>query len=126
MQARGEDRGDVRSEEDRQALYRAFTEEVNMTPKELEGWLETPESHSVGMTRAGEDEAVGHASGRAILAIRRKKKAELDEADYDHMAKVLGYIHRHRAQGPSKSDPERSRWRFSLMNWGHDPLKDAE
>jgi hypothetical protein len=29
------------------------------------------------------------------------------------------------AQGPDhKSDIADSRWRYSLMNWGHDPLKD--
>ena len=27
------------------------------------------------------------------------------------------------AQAPTKEDVEHSRWRYSLMNWGHDPLK---
>ncbi|UYY58335.1 DUF3140 domain-containing protein [Sphingomonas sp. S2-65] len=41
------------------------------------------------------------------------------------MAKVVGYVHRHLAQGPDeKADIPGSRWRYSLMNWGHDPLKD--
>ena len=39
------------------------------------------------------------------------------------MHKVVGYIHRHMAQGGPADDKEHSRWRFSLMNWGHDPLK---
>jgi hypothetical protein len=34
-----------------------------------------------------------------------------------------GYVHRHVKQKPSKEDAEHSRWRYSLMNWGHDPLK---
>jgi len=34
---------------------------------------------------------------------------------------VVGYVHRHMAQRPS-GDIEGSRWRKSLMNWGHDPL----
>ena len=37
------------------------------------------------------------------------------------MRKVTGYVHRHLAQGP-RVDVEHSRWRYSLMNWGHDPL----
>ena len=41
------------------------------------------------------------------------------------MRKVVGYIRRHTAQGPGKSDPEDSRWRYSLLNWGHDPLKNG-
>jgi hypothetical protein len=37
---------------------------------------------------------------------------------------VTGYVHRHMAQGPEhKADVEDSNWRYSLMNWGHDPLK---
>ena len=39
------------------------------------------------------------------------------------MHKVVGYVHRHGAQGPD-GDVEHSRWRYSLMNWGNDPLKD--
>ena len=38
------------------------------------------------------------------------------------MKKVVSYVHRHSAQKPS-GDIEHSRWRLSLMNWGHDPLK---
>ena len=40
------------------------------------------------------------------------------------MHKVHSYVSRHSAQGPqNKKDIETSRWRYSLMNWGHDPLK---
>jgi hypothetical protein len=38
------------------------------------------------------------------------------------MRKVLGYIKRHSAQRPS-GDVTDTPWRYSLMNWGHDPLK---
>ena len=38
------------------------------------------------------------------------------------MDKVVGYIHRHLAQRPD-GDVEDTDWRYSLMNWGHDPLK---
>ena len=39
------------------------------------------------------------------------------------MKKVAGYVHRHLKQGGPAADKEHSRWRYSLMNWGHDPLK---
>jgi Protein of unknown function (DUF3140) len=39
------------------------------------------------------------------------------------MKRVNGYVKRHLGQGPKK-DPEDSKWRYSLMNWGHDPLKE--
>ena len=46
----------------------------------------------------------------------------LTEADEEHMRKVVGYVHRHAAQRPT-GDVSGTPWRFSLMNWGHDPLK---
>ncbi len=92
---------------------------VNMTAKQLEDWLGTSESQSVGQ---GEGESTGHRSGRRIVEILRSKKAELDDDDAAHMRKVVGYVHRHLAQRPD-GDVSETRWRYSLMNWGHDPLK---
>lgn len=43
--------------------------------------------------------------------------------DYAHMRRVVGYVHRHGKQGGSADDEEHSRWRYSLMNRGHAPLK---
>jgi hypothetical protein len=51
------------------------------------------------------------------------KQADLTDEDREHMAKVVSYVHRHLAQGGPQDDVEHSRWRYSLMNWGHDPLK---
>jgi hypothetical protein len=110
-------------EDEKLSLRRAFDEAVNMTPTEIEDWLGTEASRSVGWTREGEDEAVGHQSGRRIVEIRRKRVDELSDADYAHMRKVIGYVRRHRAQGGPDRDRADSRWRHSLMNWGHDPLK---
>ena len=100
-----------------------------MTPAALETWLEGDESKSVGWaegsnkTGPGGPEAVGHKSGHRIVEIRHKKAADLTEDDYAHIKNVFGYVRRHLAQKPS-GDVEHSRWRASLMNWGHDPLKD--
>ena len=95
---------------------------VNMTASEIEHWLETDESKEVGQKKDGGGESTGHHSGRLIVDILRKKKADLTDDDVAWMHKVVGYVHSHRAQGPSK-DVEHSRWRYSLMNWGNDPLK---
>jgi hypothetical protein len=94
---------------------------VNMTAKELESWLETDDSKAVGQKDGG-GEATGHRSGRRIVEILRSKKADLGDDDVQHMRKVVGYVHRHLEQRPS-GDVEDTRWRYSLMNWGHDPLK---
>ena len=58
------------------------------------------------------------------MTILGKKKGDLGDDDYAHMRKVNGYVKRHLAQRPKKEPIEGSRWRYSLMNWGHDPLKD--
>ncbi|HEV7436244.1 MAG TPA: DUF3140 domain-containing protein [Pseudorhizobium sp.] len=108
---------------DRGAIWKEFGEVVNMTPGKLEKWLETEDSRSVGWTHDGESEAVGHESGRRIAQIKHTRKADLTDEDYRHMRKVVGYVHRHLAQGGPAEDKEHSRWRYSLMNWGHDPLK---
>jgi hypothetical protein len=112
------------TDEEQKQIRAEFGRAVNMTPTELEAWLGTEESRSVGWTREGEREGIGHQSGRHIVAIKRKKAAELSDEDHAHMRKVVGYIHRHMAQRPS-GDVGGTRWRYSLMNWGHDPLKDG-
>jgi hypothetical protein len=110
-------------DQEKQEARKAFDDAVNMTPAELEKWLSTSESQEVGLTRAGEDEAVGHKSGRRIIEIKHTKEADLSDDDFAHMKKVVGYVHRHMAQGGPTEDKAHSRWRYSLMNWGHDPLK---
>jgi hypothetical protein len=94
-----------------------------MSAGELKAWLNTPESQSVGWHHEGEEEAIGHQSGRRIIEIKRAGPANLGEDDRAHMRKTVAYIKRHLAQRPHQ-DVEHTRWRYSLMNWGHDPLRD--
>ncbi|MEU4481576.1 DUF3140 domain-containing protein [Micromonospora sp. NPDC023966] len=110
--------------DDPQQTYREFTDAVNMKPTELQKWLETDESKHVGWRKKGTagGESVGHESGRRIIDLLRRKRDQLTDADYKHMRKVVGYVRRHMAQRPS-GDVRRTRWRYSLMNWGHDPVK---
>jgi DNA topoisomerase VI subunit B len=103
-------------------IRREFRAAVNMTAAELQHWLETDESRRVGFKRAGDTESVGHASGRHILRVLGKDATDLTDEDYAHMRKVVGYVHRHKAQRPENIYT--SRWRYSLMNWGHDPTKE--
>jgi hypothetical protein len=97
-----------------------FGEAVNMTPARLKKWLATDDAKSVGQAE-GNGESVGHASGRRIVELLEKKKADLTDDDVAHMRKVVGYVHRHLAQRP-EGDVTDTRWRYSLMNWGHDPV----
>lgn len=98
-----------------------FHQVVNMTPKKLESWLKTDESQEVGQKKE-DDESVGHKSGKRIVELLYKKKADYNDDDLSHMKKVISYVHRHCAQRPS-GDVKNTRWYYSLKNWGHDPLK---
>jgi len=110
------------SPDEEREIREAFEALVNLEPAELSAWLETPQSRKVGMVRKGEAESVGRQSARKILAIKAKRVADLTDADYRHMKKVIGYCRRHLAQRPW-GDVTETRWRWSLMNWGHDPTK---
>jgi hypothetical protein len=98
-----------------------FHKVVNMSAQELESWLETKESQAVGQ-KNGDDESIGHKSGQQIIQLLQKKQNEYTDDDLGHMKKVISYVHRHSAQRPS-GDIKDTRWRYSLKNWGHDPLK---
>lgn len=112
------------ADDDHERVRKDFRAAVNMTPARLEKWLDSDDSRRVGWKGADGDgggESVGHRSGRRIIDIKRKKQADLTADDYAHMQKVVGYVARHTAQGPVH-DTAHSDWRYSLMNWGHDPL----
>lgn len=104
-----------------------FNTAVNMTPAALKAWLNTDESHAVGWKGPdgkGTGESVGHRSGRRIVQLLGLHPAEYEPDDYAHMRKVVGFVHRHLAQRPARN-VKTSRWRYSLMNWGHDPCRSV-
>ena len=98
-----------------------FGEAVTMTAAQLRTWLDTDESRAVGDSGGSGAESTGHEMGRHIVELRDKKMADLDDDDYARMRTVVGYVHRHLAPRPT-GDVTDTRWRHSLMNWGHDPL----
>lgn len=110
------------SSKSKDQIWDEWRDLVNMAPKPLEEFLETEESKSVGDSDSGE--STGHKSGRRIVKIKRTNKDDITDDQWDHMATVVGYIKRHLSQGGPEDDVETSNWRYSLMNWGHDPLKD--
>jgi len=101
-----------------------FEAAVNMTPAQLEQWLAKPESREVGFKGKAGGESVGHRSGRRIVRLLGKRRDDLTPGDIAHMRKVVGYVHRHLAQRP-EGDVSETPWRYSLMNWGHDPTRKS-
>ena len=98
-----------------------FEQAVNMTASEIKQWLKTEESNSVGQ-KDQQGKIKGRKSGKKIIKILNKDRSKYKQNDFKHMKKVVGYVHRHLAQKP-QGDVEATPWRYSLMNWGHDPLK---
>ncbi len=109
---------------DRARIAEDFVRSVNMDMAELAAWLQTPESKKDGFKGSADQESIGHASGRRIVEILSQGNDALSADDYAHMRKVVGYVARHSAQRPQNIYT--SRWRYSLMNWGHDPVKEDE
>lgn len=103
-------------------IIQAFKEAVNMSSQDLQAWLQTDQSQQVGQKRANNQESIGHQSGKKIVGLLQKKEEEFSEQDFRDMQRVISYVHRHLAKPPASHIAE-SRWRYSLMNWGHDPLK---
>ena len=101
------------ADDDRQQTIDEFNDSVNMTRKELEDWLQTEESKSVGQSDGG-GESKGHESGRKIVELLEKNKSDYTDEDLEHMKRVNGYVKRHLGQGP-KNGVEDSNWRYSLM-----------
>ena len=103
---------------ERARIERRFRHAVNLSAAEIAAHLGTEASRAVGFRYPGERESVGRQSARAI--IRLLTEGPRTDDDWRHMRKVAGYVARHLAQRPS-GDVHGSRWRASLMNWGHDP-----
>jgi hypothetical protein len=101
----------------------AFAHLVNMTPREIEDWHATDRSKSVGQD-SGDGVSIGVKAGQRTLQLLRIKRAPSND-DIKHMRRVVSFINRMRSQSPLKNR-ETSRWRYALMNWGHDPLKLTE
>ena len=108
------------STKDTHVAVAEFKEAVNMSPKTLTAWLSTAESKKVGFKPTEGSESVGHDSGKKIIKLLGKLQADYTSEDIAHARKVVGYIHRHLAQRPAGNITE-TPWRYSLMNWGHDP-----
>ena len=66
------------SSKSRKEIWNEWQDLVNMPPQELEDWLDTRESKSVGDSDTGE--STGHASGRQIVEIKRTSKDGLTSA----------------------------------------------
>ncbi len=52
-------------------------------------------------SKEGDEESIGHKSGKRIIQLLQKKQDKYTDDDLSHMKKVVSYVHRHLAQRPS-------------------------
>ena len=72
------------SADDPRAVITDFKQAVNMSPKTLAAWLETPESKEVGFKSTEGGESVGHRSGKKIILLLAKASADFTGDDLAH------------------------------------------
>jgi hypothetical protein len=94
---------------------------VNMTAREIEKFLGTEKSRMVAERSFGAAWTAEEAAG-TVITLLRSPKADLTPDDAEAMRTVVGFVRRHLADRP-RGDVRETRWRYLLMNWGHDPLK---
>jgi hypothetical protein len=103
-------------------VIKEFRSVVNLKPDQLERWLSMPDSKKLGFKDEVKAGTRGHESGKRILKILSKRRDKYTEDDLRHMETVVGFVRHHRREKPP-GDVFASNWRYSLMNWGHDPMK---
>jgi hypothetical protein len=109
----------ARTGRQQERIIEEFRSVVNISRGQLERWLGTPESKKL---RFPDEPKNGKAPGSAILKLLTKKGDKITREDVDQMQAVLDFIGP-RLQKRPKGDIVASNWRYSLMNWGHDPSK---
>ena len=105
-----------------------FAGAVNMTAGELEAWLETDESRSVGQDADGSGESTGHASGRRIvelLGLPLPQACALAQKLLGKAAQVEVPAPSHRLADPA-SEAELGDALLTLVQLGRDRGWDAE
>ena len=103
-------------------VIKEFRSVVNLKPDQLERWLSMPDSKKLGFKDEVKAGTRGHESGKRILKILTKRRDKYTDDDLRHMQTVVGFVRQHRREKPP-GDVFASNWRYSLMNWGHDPMK---
>ena len=103
-------------------VIKEFRNVVNLKADQLERWLSLPDSKKLGFKDEVNEGTVGHESGKRILKILSKRRDKYTDDDLRHMQTVVGFVRRHKKEKPP-GDVFASNWRYSLMNWGHDPIK---
>ena len=105
-------------------IYNEFRELINMGAGELGKFLYSKESKLVDAEPI-EADIPARKGGDRTIKILRKKRFELTKTNFEHMERATEYINKKLSERP-EGDVTESIWRYTLMSWGHDPLKSPK
>jgi len=109
----------------REDIYLEFKTLVNMSPLEFEKWLETKTARIPAEENPESELIIDRKLSRKLIKILLKRKFMLTKGDYECLEKITNHINQLYKNKPT-ADMLLSRWRYALMNLGHDPLKLPE
>lgn len=111
--------------------YNKWKKLVNMTKKELEAFIESPEGKIAGLSKEEAQKMGGIKTGREsakwILKMKNIPPENWTKEMWTWANRQISFISRMRGiKGPLvKPDGSKTRKLTSLLIWGHNPLKDA-
>ena len=116
------------SEEKLKEKYKKWKGLINMSPTEIQSFLDSQEGKTAGLSRkeaSKEGITSGRDSARAIIRMLKVPFEEWTSNDLRWMNKQISFISRMLGvKGPLKdSDGKPTRKLLALKVWGHNPLK---
>lgn len=114
--------------EEQKEKYKKWKELVNMTPSELQKFLDSEDGKVAGLSRKeASDEGIrrGRDSAKAILRMKSKKVDDWNASDWEWCGRQISFISRMSGNKGSLRDKDGkpTRLLLSLKVWGNNPEK---
>lgn len=118
-------------DEEKLEKYHRWKKLINMSPSELEKFIDSEDGKIAGLSRKEASELgikSGRDSARAIVRMLRTKKEDWTDNDYEWMNRQISFISRMLGnKGPLRDKNNKpTRKNLSLRIWGHNPEKLTE
>jgi hypothetical protein len=112
----------------RERLYGEWSNLINMSPGEIERFLQSPQGQQAGLSREEARRSgvrSGRDSARALLRMKSKPTSRWNDTDWDWASRQVSFVARMRGMpGPLRDEGGRpTRKLLALKLWGHDPEK---
>lgn len=109
-------------------LYKEWKKLVNMTPSQLQAFLDSDEGKEAGLSRKEAGKLGirnGRDSARAIIKMKEKGVDNWNNNDWDWARHQVNFINRMSGnKGPLlDKNGKKTRLYLSLLIWGHNPKK---